>query len=561
MPGNDPGAQVADGGPSDTAAPSAIRPKPPYPPKPYAPPKPAHRPASERPEAPRSAPPLPRLPRFPGAAALPRRAWRAAAQALPAVPRGRGRRVGVAVTGTVVLALVAFLVWGGDRAPSVPAAAVPTRPVAENALVQRDPQATPAAQSVYAMLARLESAARAGTPQGTVLGQHVELHNERNNPLYGDRQGTKPPGYYYAKVGELAGALPGFVETDLGPGYGDTGWGVGEPRDYSAGKWPTCRPLWQYTDDAVDLLKGVWDGVPRGADGKPEARPQCDGSSAPLPDNGGKPSGIAGMSFHEPYPGSPVKDYNRMMCANSPAAKDPKWFDRVIDFVGNTPEYQALLTDLSFLADHLGYLAAQNVPVLLRPYHEMNAPNCGGFWWAGQPPAKFQALWRIMYDYLVTTRGLHNLIFVWSPLAWDGKLGVVPWDYYPGDRYVDMVGVDDYSDSPQTPVGNGAWTEEWYRGLAGYNKPRMLAETFHVPVNRYQQDTLTRTPWVIWNVWGQALTERNLSQPTGKNSPQDVALSYRSPMAITGGPAGSRPPSDGTPGLPQAFDWGALRRP
>lgn len=471
--------------------------------------------------------------------------------------------LGAGFIGAVVLALVAVLFW--DDAPSTGESTSVTeqqeqqqKPVpVETALTRRDPNATKSAQAVYGMLAGMEAAARAGQSKGTVIGQHVEIHNERNNPSYGDYQGIKPPGYYYGRVGEIGGALPGFVEVDLGPGYGDKGWGVGDPRWYSEGKWPSCRPLWQYTNDAVDLLKGVWSGVPRGADGKPVPRRQCDGSSSTLPDNGGEPAGLVGMSFHQPYPGSPVKGYDQMMCRNSPAADDPGWFDRVIDFAGKTPEYQALLTDLGFLADHLAYLAEADVPVLLRPYHEMNAIGCAGFWWAGQKPEKFQQLWRIMYDYLVITRNLHNLVFVWSPSGWDGSSGSAPWGYYPGSQYVDVVGIDDYSDSPDAPYGKGAWTEEWYRGLADYGKPRMLAETFHMPVNRFQRDTLSQTPWVIWNVWGQAATANNLAEPKNKNTVEDVRLTYQSPLAITGpGPGGRPPPAAARP----PFDWGALRK-
>ncbi|UGQ09433.1 hypothetical protein LO772_21100 [Yinghuangia sp. ASG 101] len=533
--------------------------------------------ASHRPRRPTVPPPAPeptwrRPPHLPPPAApkgKPERRGLARLRALRLPPvtgrwrlpttRARTGWLGAGFVGVLVIALVAVLLTD-DGSPDPHDTATVRQEVRsmEGALLRRDPMASPAAQSVYALLARMETAARAGTSEGTVIGQHVEIHNERNNPFYGDYRGTKPPGYYYGRVGEIAGLLPGFVEVDLGPGYGDSNWGVGDPRWYSEGKWPTCREEWQYTNDAVDLLHGVWNGVPRGSDGRPQPRTQCDGTTSTLPDNGARPSGMVGMSFHEPYPGSPVKAYDQMMCANSPAAKDPTWFGRVVDFTANTPEYQALLTDLAFLADHLAALARDDVPVLLRPYHEMNATGCGGFWWAGQQPEQFKALWRIMYDYLVTTRGLHNLVFVWSPSGWDGKRGTEPWAYYPGEQYVDVVGIDDYSDSPEAPYGDGSWTEEWYRGLADYGKPRMLAETFHMPVNRFQQDTLARTPWVIWNVWGQAVTETNLSEPTGKNTAEDVRATYRSPLAITGGTPGGAPVPKG---VRAPFDWLAVRKP
>jgi mannan endo-1,4-beta-mannosidase len=304
----------------------------------------------------------------------------------------------------------------------------------------RDPQATPEARRVYGILAGLENDARADRPGRTVIGEHVKLQNERYNRSYGDYQGVKQPGYYYRKAADITGRLPGFLEVDLGPGYGQSGWGVGEPRWYSRA-WPSCRPHWGYADDAVDLAVGVWKGLPRPADGGYNAsgshRDCSSGATVTLPHNGGGPAGIVGMSFHEPYPRSGVKGFGQTRCRNSPAASDPDWFRRVV--TARTAEHRALLHDLSYLADHLGYLAAQGVPVLLRPYHEMNARGCGsGFWWAAQQPQLFRSLWRTTYDYLVHKRRLHNLVFVWAPSTWDPGHGTEPSAYYPGGAYVDV---------------------------------------------------------------------------------------------------------------------------
>lgn len=397
----------------------------------------------------------------------------------------------------------------------------------------RDPEASASARAVYAMLAGLENDARAGRPTRTVIGQHDELQNERYNTGYGDYRGPKPPGYYYRKPADITGRLPGFLELDLGPGYGQSSWGVGEPRSYSTA-WPSCRPYWGYTNDAVDLAVGVWEGRQSGP------RQDCSsGGTVTLPGNGGSPAGIVGMSFHEPYPGSPVKDFARTRCRNSPAAHDPEWFARVV--TPGTAEHRDLLFDLSFLADHLAYLAARDVPVLLRPYHEMNASGCAsGFWWAGQRPELYTKLWRTAYDYLVDTRGLHNLLFVWAPSAWEGRHVSEPWAYYPGGEYVDVVGVDDYSDTPQRPLRGEPWTQIWYRGLAPLDKPRMMAESFHVPVSAAQPATLSAAPWVIWNVWGSGLTKHN--------APSDVKRTYDAPYVLTGGP-----PRQGA-----RFDWEAL---
>lgn len=403
-------------------------------------------------------------------------------------------------------------------------------------LAARDPRASPAAVSVHRMLADRENAARAGRATTTVIGQHVELQNELYNADYGDYRGVKQPGYYYRKAADITGKFPGFLEVDLGPGYGSPAWGVGHARSYSVATWPSGQDAWAYADDAVDLMAGVWLGLPRKADGtyNPDGtQPRPSGAKSHLPHNGGVPAGIVGMSFHQPYPGSPVKGYQQTLYRNAPGAKDPKWIDRVL--TAGSAEHQALVLDLSFLADHLSYLADHDIPVLLRPYHEMNAPAAVGFWWSALTPERYKALWHTLYSYLVGSRGLHNLIFVWAPAAWDGEHGHEPWDYYPGSGYVDVVGVDDYSGSPARPYGGGTWTKQWYDGLADYRKPRVMAESPYVPVNASQPHTLSDTPWVVWTVWGQNLTRHNVSAPQGANTLTDVRRTYGSARVLHGG--------------------------
>lgn len=445
-------------------------------------------------------------------------------------------------------AAIGALAFAGIRAAVSDESATVSVPVE---LTGRDRLASPAAVSVYRMLAKLENAARTGRQPVTVIGQHVELHNELYNADYGDYRGVKPPGYYYRKAADITGKLPGFLEVDLGPGYERAAWGVGHARTYSVATWPGGQDHWAYVDDAVDLAAGVWRGLPRAADGTYNTdgrQPRPNGTKSELPRNGGAPAGLVGMSFHQPYPGSLVKGYQETLSRNAPGRNDRKWINRVL--TAGTSEHQALLLDLSFLADHLSYLADHDIPVLLRPYHEMNAPGSMGFWWSALGATQYKTLWQTLYSYLVGSRGLHNLIFVWAPAAWDGKHGGEPWDYYPGHEYVDVVGVDDYSGPPSKPYGGGTWTKQWYDGLADYHKPRVMAESPYVPVNGSQPRTLTDTPWVIWTVWGQALTQHNVSGPQGGNTLADVRATYDSPRVLTGG---------GHPAASGGFTWKSLQ--
>jgi mannan endo-1,4-beta-mannosidase len=113
-----------------------------------------------------------------------------------------------------------------------------------------------------------------------------------------------------------------------------------------------------------------------------------------------------------------------------------------------TPEHARLMADLRRHADFLDNLTASGVPVLWRPLHEIDG---GWFWWTDtQTPENTAALWRLMYDYFVNERKLHNLIWVYSAALKAGPHGkdVEAIDYrrrfYPGAKYVDIAGIDIY---------------------------------------------------------------------------------------------------------------------
>ncbi|GAA3033475.1 hypothetical protein GCM10020229_51180 [Kitasatospora albolonga] len=337
-------------------------------------------------------------------------------------------------------------------------------------LLKRDPAASPNARAVFQMLADLEQAARSGKPRGTVIGQHVELQNELYNTSYGDFAGSKPAGYYYKKAADITGKLPGFVETDLGPGYGQSTWGVGNERSYSAGRWPSCEAKWQYTDDAVDLLKAVWSGYPRAADGsygdRLRAARSATATAAPRPcrTTAAPRPGWSACPYHEPYPGAPVKSFENVLCRSSPPDDRPEVVRPGRSTRRAAPARTSPDGGPALPRGPPGVPGRARRPCALPAVPRDEQPGLPAqFLVVRQTGADFKKLWTITYRYLVETRGLHNLIFVWTPVSWDGAPGVEPWDYYPGEGYVDVVGVDDYSGSPTDPIGTGElWTKRYY---------------------------------------------------------------------------------------------------
>ncbi|WP_354642687.1 glycosyl hydrolase [Kitasatospora camelliae] len=183
-----------------------------------------------------------------------------------------------------------------------------------------------------------------------------------------------------------------------------------------------------------------------------------------------------------------------------------------------TPAGQAWRAELDRIADGLQTLADAGVPVLFRPFHEMNGD---WFWWGGQAPADFTALWRSTYDHLTGTRGLHNLLWVYAPDCGRGD----PTDHYVGKAYADVVGLDCYSNSPST-IGTAG-----YERLLGLGKPFAFTEigpgsgsggTFdYATWAAALHDRFPRTSYFLaWN--GEWSPARNLNGAALMNDPWTV---------------------------------------
>jgi len=102
----------------------------------------------------------------------------------------------------------------------------------------------------------------------------------------------------------------------------------------------------------------------------------------------------------------------------------------------NSDEYKAMVKDIDTIAVYLKEFKDANIPVIWRPLHEAAG---GWFWWGAKGAAPCKALWHLMYDRLVNYHGLNNLIWVWTTNTNADAL-----DWYPGNDYVDIVGMDIY---------------------------------------------------------------------------------------------------------------------
>jgi mannan endo-1,4-beta-mannosidase len=164
-----------------------------------------------------------------------------------------------------------------------------------------------------------------------------------------------------------------------------------------------------------------------------------------------------------------------------------------------TDIYNRWAEQVDVIAGYLRQLQEAGVPVLFRPYHEMNG---NWFWWGGRPGENGSAaLYRQLYDRFVHVHHLNNLIWVWnvnSPSENAGAIG----SYFPGPQYVDVVTMDIY----------GEFKQDYYDGMvvqAG-DKPIALAEVGAMPT----LEVLARQPrWAYFMMWsGLAETANTADQ-------------------------------------------------
>ena len=80
------------------------------------------------------------------------------------------------------------------------------------------------------------------------------------------------------------------------------------------------------------------------------------------------------------------------------------------------------------------------IPIVFRPWHE----HTGSWFWWGKDlcsPEEYQQLWKMTVDFM-QEKGVNNLLYAYSPdIQGPGQIYM---ERYPGDEYVDILGLDGY---------------------------------------------------------------------------------------------------------------------
>jgi mannan endo-1,4-beta-mannosidase len=192
---------------------------------------------------------------------------------------------------------------------------------------------------------------------------------------------------------------------------------------------------------------------------------------------------------------------------------------------------------MAAVVPYLRQLKNAGIPVLWRPFHEMNET---WNWWGGRPGANGGAkIYQQMRDYF-DSQGLDNLIWVWN--VQDNPAG--GWaSYYPGSNYADVVSLDAwYKSYPSTA------DYQQIQSIAG-SKPIAIAEMGKVPTAALFS---SQPKWTYFMIWSEQLT--------GSNTNAEIQTAYFLPRVlnqgeITFGSTSTSPP----PTSPPASGGGKIR--
>lgn len=204
-----------------------------------------------------------------------------------------------------------------------------------------------------------------------------------------------------------------------------------------------------------------------------------------------KEGSIITLMYHQgrPYPDS-IGFYRNPI-------SDEEWMRLITP---GTAIHQTWLADIDSVAFWLKKLQAQNVPVLWRPYHEMNGT---WFWWCDKKGENgIQTLWKLMFDRFVNYHKLNNVIWVWNangPRDWEDDVAYAYHYYFPGLEYVDILATDIYK---------GDYKQSHHDDLLDLakGKPIALGECGQLPTPEILEQ---QEQWTWFMVWARFIWRTN----------------------------------------------------
>lgn len=241
--------------------------------------------------------------------------------------------------------------------------------------------------------------------------------------------------------------------------------------------------------------------------------------------------GIICISWHLDNPVSGGSSWDRTPALPSilPGGEHHDWFKMKLGLVAE------------FVQSVRSKKSDQPIPIVFRPFHEHNG---NWFWWgrAHRSPEEYVQLWQFTVEYLRDSLGVHNLLYAYSTDVVESAE-----EYlldYPGEEYVDILGMDDYADF--RPAGDPAMLTTRMRMLGeiaeAQGKPFALTEAgaemipdpewwTSVLLDRMMADPIaSKASWMM--VWRNGRPDHYYAPYPGQVSEQDFIRFCEDPRVL-----------------------------
>ncbi len=130
--------------------------------------------------------------------------------------------------------------------------------------------------------------------------------------------------------------------------------------------------------------------------------------------------------------------------ADMSAENKAKAFKSILPGGENHNWYKLKLDKVASVFKNLKGTNGELIPVIFRPFHEFDG---SWFWWGANfcTPDEFKAAFIFTVDYLKNAKNVRNVLYSFGPdNSYDTDAKYL--SRYPGDKYVDVLGIDNYWD-------------------------------------------------------------------------------------------------------------------
>lgn len=156
------------------------------------------------------------------------------------------------------------------------------------------------------------------------------------------------------------------------------------------------------------------------------------------------------FSWHLREPNKEDSFYASDMTADQKATA----FRSILPGGANHEWYKKKLDKIASILLNLKGSNGELIPIIFRPFHEFDG---SWFWWGANfcTSDEYKQAYQFTVDYLKNTKGVHNILYAFSPdNSYTTETNYL--SRYPGDKYVDVLGMDNYGDfDNQGTTGSG----------------------------------------------------------------------------------------------------------